>query len=117
MRRNTLLKNESGMILVTVILLVITLSVVAIGIMSLNISQASSSKSVVDSVIAEQLATGLFYQQYQQKFDGGTATLSNTVVITTPDGDRTYTITRGETQGSASTPNSTNQLQINVTYQ
>ena len=109
MQRKKLSDNESGVILVTVILLTIVLSIVAIGIMSLNVSQVQTASTVVDSVTAEQLATGLFYQNYQQKFDGVGNTPTNMTI-----GTKTYTITHSETPNSG--PNTTNQLQFNLAY-
>lgn len=104
------LKNESGVILVTVILLIIVLSIVSIGVMSLNVSQIKTATSVVDTVKAEELATGVFYQDYQRRIDGVGTTPTNIIVGTT-----TYTITR-DTDGNGNGPNSTNQIRINITY-
>lgn len=110
MRTLTGLTKESGVILVTVVVLIIILSIVAIGIMSLNVSQIKTSASVVDSVVAEQLATGVFYQDYQRRIDGTGSTPTNEVI-----GNKTFTISRGaDVNGTG--PNSTNQVQINITY-
>ena len=57
--------NQSGFILATVILFILILTVVAISIMSLNVSQTTSGQSVVDTIKAEQLAIGAFYQHHQ----------------------------------------------------
>ncbi len=103
--------NESGVILVTVIVLTIVLSIVAIGIMSLNVSQVKTASSVVDTVRAEQLATGLFYQDYQRRVDGGGSTLPSSIDI----GGKTYTITRAT--DTTTGPNGTNQVQFNITYE
>jgi len=114
MQKNRL-HNESGVVLVTVIILTIVLSIVVIGIMSLNISQVTTGRSVVDTVVAEQLATGLFYQNYQQKFEGK-GTTPGTVVLQTPYGQKTYTIQRTDAP-DVNAPNNTNKVQINLTLE
>ncbi len=103
--------NESGVILVTVIVLTIVLSIVAIGILSLNVSQVKTASSVVDTVRAEQLATGLFYQDYQRRVDGSATIPSSPINI----GGKNYTITRAT--DTTTGPNGTNQVQFNITYQ
>jgi hypothetical protein len=106
------IKNESGVILVTVVVLTIILLIVAIGIMSLNVSQVKTAASVIDTIKAEQLATGIFYQDYQSRVDGqGPSSLPTNIVI----GYKTYTITR-TTDITTGTPNNTNQVQFNITY-
>lgn len=112
MFRSKFSDNESGVILVTVIILTIVLSIVAIGIMSLNISQVKTSTSVVQTVTAEQLATGLFYRDYQAKFDQVSTPPTGEITI----GGRTYSYNRGEVAGGPLTPNNTNQIQFNLTY-
>lgn len=112
----TNLRNNSGVILITVILLTIVLSIVAVGIMSLNVSQVKTSKSVVDSVVEEQLATGLFYQDYQRKFENGTpASYGSSIQVGTCPGPtcRRYTINRSESNGTGA--NNTNAIQFNLT--
>lgn len=108
--RNNLSK-ESGIILVTVIILTIILSIVAIGIMSLNVSQIKTSTSVVKAITAEQLATGLFYQDYQRRIDGN-GTKPTSVVV----GSTNYAITWAADSAAGASKNDTNQLQFNITY-
>lgn len=59
--------NNSGVILVTVIILTFVLSIVVVSIVGLHVSQVKSSQSVVDQIKAEQLAVGAAYQAYQCK--------------------------------------------------
>lgn len=105
------LKNENGVILVTVILLIIVLSIVAIGVMSLNVSQIKTSSSVVSAIQAEELSTGVFFQDYQRRIEGKPVSATNSYTI----GSNTYTITRGA-DGNQNGPNGTNQIQFNITY-
>ncbi len=111
MRIPLVLKNESGVILVTVIVLVIVLSIVAIGIMSLNVSQIKTASRVVDTIRAEELATGLFYQDYQRRVDG-VGTSPGYVDI----GSKRYTVTRASDTIAGNAQNFTNQVQFNITY-
>lgn len=106
------MKNESGVILVTVIVLTFILAIVAIGIMSLNVSQVKTATSVVDAIKAEQLATGIFYQDYQRRIDGLPAPPSSQQITI---GAKTYTVTR-TADITVGTPNNTNQIQFNITY-
>ncbi len=106
------LKNESGVILVTVIILVMVLSIVAIGIMSLNVSQIKTSTSVVQTIQAEQLATGLFYQDYQRRAQGQGTSPSSPITV----GTTVYSITRSTDIVAGNNFYNTNQVQINITY-
>ncbi|MCB9771976.1 MAG: hypothetical protein H6754_05445 [Candidatus Omnitrophica bacterium] len=111
MKKINSLKNDSGIILVTVVILVLVLSIVAIGVMGLNVSQVKTASSVVDTIKAEQLATGLLFQDHQRKIDG-TGTTPTSITI----GSTTYAINRSETAGSGATPNNANQIQFNISY-
>ncbi len=106
------LKNESGIILVTVIILIMILSIVAIGVLSLNVSQLKTSSSVVDTIKAEQLATGLFYQDYQRRLDGTGTIPASPITI---DG-KAYTITRDADTAAGPNYNDTQRVRINITY-
>lgn len=105
------LSQESGVILVTVVILTIVLSIVAIGVMSLNVSQIKTSSSVVKTIVAEQLATGLFYQDYQRRIDG-TGTRPATVDV----GTTRYTVSWSADTAGGANQNNTNQVQFNITY-
>lgn len=63
------IRNDDGVILITVIMLTIVLSIVAISIMTINLSQVNSSQTVVDNIKSEQIALGVFYQYHQAKQD------------------------------------------------
>ncbi len=111
MRTPLSLKNESGVILVTTVILTIVLSIVAIGIMSLNVSQIKTASSVVDTIRAEELATGIFYQDYQRRVDGvGNSPASISIA------GRTYSITRQPDIVAPGAQNFTNQVRFDITY-
>lgn len=101
--------HERGIILVTVLIITMVLSIVAIGVMSLNVSQVKTGSSVIDAIKAEQLAAGIFYQQYQQRVDQA-GTLPTNIIL----GDTTYLINRVETSGTG--PNATNSVALTITY-
>lgn len=100
--------NNRGVVLVTVIIAVIILAVISVGIMSLNVSQVTTGSSVVETIQAEQLATGIFYQDYQRKIDGTGSTPTSVTV-----GSKTYSIIRNETV-CPTCPNAANQVQMTV---
>ena len=103
-------QDNSGVIMITVLVLVLVLTVVAIGILGVNISQVSTSQSVVDSIKAEQLAIGAFYQYHQQQIDGnGTTPTSETM------DNKTFSISINAA-GAGSGPNNTNPIQVSVNY-
>lgn len=95
--------------MITVLVLVLVMTVVAIGILGINISQVSTSQSVVDSIKSEQLAIGAFYQYHQQQIDGnGTSPTQETL-----DG-KTFQIDVNNLGGGG--PNNTNQISITIDY-
>jgi len=103
--------KESGVILVTVVILTIILSIVAIGVMSLNVSQIKTSGSVVKTIVAEQLATGLFYQDYQRRIDAaGTRPTSVMVGLTN------YVVNWSADTAAGAPQNDTNLVRFNITY-
>src|SRR3990167_7411999 len=100
-------QDNSGVIMITVLVLILVMTVVAIGILGVNISQVSTSQSVVDTIRAEQLAIGVFYQYHQQQIDGNGTSPASEVI----DGKK-YDITFDEkTSGEVAggTPNEVNQ--------
>lgn len=97
-----------------VLVIVLTMSVVAIGIMSFNVSQVTSSQSVVDSIKAEQLAIGAFYQYHQQVTETGNPT-PGAPTQEILDG-KAYTITVSNLGPSVVTPNSTSQIEVQVNF-
>ena len=104
-------QDNSGVIMVTVLVLVLVMSVVAIGILGVNISQVSTSQSVVDTIKAEQLAMGAFYQYHQRRIEG-LVTNSSPIPISL-DG-KTYTV-GVENQGNLG-PNNANQIEVTVNF-
>ena len=100
--------NNSGIIMVTVLVLVLIMTVVAIGILGVNISQVSTSQSVVDSIKTEQLAIGAFYQYHQQQIEG----MNNLAPTQVNLDDKTYEVTV-QNKGNLG-PNNSNQIEITV---
>jgi Tfp pilus assembly protein PilX len=103
--------DESGVIMVTVLVVVLIMTVVAIGILGVNISQVSTSESVVDNIRAEQLAIGAFYQYHQQQVDGQNGLSPTTETF--PDG-KTFTISVDNKGPSALS--GSNEIEINVDF-
>ena len=104
------LRNDnSGVIMVTVLVMVLIMTVVAIGILGVNISQVSTSESVVDSIRAEQLAIGAFYQYHQRQIEGVGNALNPEIID-----NKTYTISMNITAGAGL--NGTDKVEVKVDY-
>lgn len=111
--------NKAGIVLLIVIFVTITLSIVAAGIISLNVSQVTSSRSVVDTIQAEQLAIGAYYQYHQRQMEGeGSASGSETFSQTYSDGttgDKTFNlIIQEEVEDTG--PNETKKIDTVIEY-
>jgi Tfp pilus assembly protein PilV len=102
--------DNSGVIMITVLVAVLVMTVVAIGILGVNITQVSTSASVVDNIKAEQLAIGAFYRYHQQKIEGLNGALPTTEVID----NQTYQIDIVETAGIG--PNNVNQIEVTIDF-
>jgi Tfp pilus assembly protein PilX len=111
MKNKNFKDNNQGVILLTVIMLIMVLSIVAVSIMSIHTSQVTTSVKVVDTIKAEELAQGVFYQYHQQKLDGTGSTPSSE----TMDG-RTFAVTVNAEAGLFTGPNSTGTVSVNINY-
>jgi Tfp pilus assembly protein PilX len=113
MRIKHFTNNNQGVILLTVIMLTMVLSIVAISIMSIHTSQVTTSIKVIDTIKAEQLAQGVFYQYHQRVVDGTGSTPTSEIM----DG-RTFAVTlNSEVGGVGQTgPNSTSTVSVNINY-
>ncbi len=56
------LHNDSGMVLVTVVMIVFVMSLLLTAILSQNLSQASVTQAQIDEIKAKQLAIGAFWK-------------------------------------------------------
>lgn len=107
------LNNESGVILITVILLSIVMAAVAVGIMSLNVSQTTSSRSVVEAIQAEQIALGCYAQYYS----GQTQNPPVTPPCQLPaDLQAQFAITVTDNTAPGTGPNGTDPIIVQVDY-
>lgn len=101
------LRNDEGVILLTVILMTIILSIVVVGVMSVNISHVKKGEDVLETIRLEELAKGVFYQYHQIRFTG-LGTIPAQMVV---DG-KTYNISV-DNRG-ISGPNGTEQISVCV---
>ena len=108
-------RDNSGVVMITVLVLVLIMTVVAIGILGINISQVSTSQSVVDSIKAEQLAIGAFYQYHQQQIEAGDGSGGGggSSSQETLDG-KTFQI--GIDNLGSGGPNNTDQIEVTVNF-
>jgi len=118
------INNNSGIILLTVIVLSIVLSIISIGIVSIHISHKRSSDSIVKNLNAEQLAISKFMEVQQIQNEGcvaaaqfcttlGDCSTCDYSEVIDVDG-KNYTVTVTETAGTG--PLGTNTIDVSVTY-
>lgn len=110
--------NDSGMIMVTVLLLTVALSILTISILSINVSQVKSGRGVVDSIRARELALGAFYQYHTARTQGlgiGNSLNATTEVMSDDTGSKTYSI-RLDNLGTGGSPNNTDHIDVTVNY-
>ncbi len=94
--------HESGMALVTVLMIVLVMMILSVSILSQHMSQSSSSKAQVDQICADQIAKGVFWNAYSSgNFTPGTANLG------------AY---NGKTYSSTVTAQGGNQYSIQISY-
>ena len=65
------LKNESGVVLVTVIVMTLVMMIFAAGILGLNVSQVTVGEREVERIQAQELALGAWWQNYSTLYAGG----------------------------------------------
>ena len=107
------LREENGVIMLTVIALILVLSIVVISIMSLNIGQAKTGRHIADEITAEQLATGLFFKSHQALTNGMAVNFSQTVNETIDN--KTYSVSFANQAGTG--VYNTQSLNVLVNYQ
>ncbi|MFA5088333.1 MAG: hypothetical protein WC552_04800 [Candidatus Omnitrophota bacterium] len=57
-------KNQSGIVLATVLIIVMGMIIIAISIVSINVSEVSTVTSLAQSITAEELAKMYYWQTY-----------------------------------------------------
>lgn len=102
--------NESGMVMIMVIMVTIIIMVYSIGILSRGATQVISAEDQVDRIKADQLAMGAYAKAYTDMASGSAlpGTFNETL-----DG-KTYTVVL--TDGGTTGPNNTNTLTITTTF-
>ncbi len=73
---NSKLVQESGMILVTVLMAIIVLSIFVTAIISNTLSHNQVSKSEVENIQAQELAQGSYWKTYTRMYNNGSLTNS-----------------------------------------
>ena len=61
---NNCVEPESGMVLVTVLMIVAVMMILSVSILSQNITQSTSSQAQVEQIRADELAKGIFWNTY-----------------------------------------------------
>ena len=57
-------KDQSGLILVTVLIIILTMTIFAIGVLSINIGEVIKIEGLSDGIIAEELARKYYWWAY-----------------------------------------------------
>ena len=101
------LKNESGMVLIMVLLVTIIIMVYSIGILSRGASQVVSAEDEVDRIKAEQLVIGAYAKTYSDLAAGSSAPASFSATLD----NKTFLVS--VTSSNATGPGNTNTLVFN----
>lgn len=88
MRLHKIKNDESGMVMIVVIMVTIIIMVYSIGILSRGASQVISSEDQVDRIKAEQLAIGAYAKAYSDAAGGNVLPGSITETLD----NKTYTV-------------------------
>ena len=99
---NNHIDRESGMVLVTVLMIVAVMMILSISILSQNVTQNTSSQSQVEQIRADQFAKGVFWNSYSAgAFNSSNGTLG------------TY---NGKTYSATVSPQANNAYTVRISY-
>ncbi len=106
-------KNNSGVVLITVVIMTVVMMVFAVGMISISTSQTIAGQHQIDRIKAEQLAKGTYWYNYQNLKSTNTPAAMNAVNLD----NKTYTpsIALPPDPGTGFF-NSTTQYNITVNY-
>jgi Tfp pilus assembly protein PilX len=103
-------KNESGMVLIIVLMTIVVMMVFSMGVISRGVSQTKSSQGQIDRIKAEELAVGAYAKAYSERATGAALTTSFSEVLD----NRTFTATVVDS-GPSSVP-ATNAIGVTAPY-
>ena len=106
------LKNESGMVLLMVIMAVTVMMVFSIGVVSRGVSQTKSSEEQIDRIKGELLTQGAYAKGYSQRAAGMTVNAFTTVTATMDNKSYSVNVIDGGPTG----PNNTNTLTLTAPF-
>ena len=107
------LRNNSGIVLIAIIIITIVMSILAIGIMTTNVNQALSNQYQVERIRAEELAKGAFWFNFVNLRTSNAAGIPSPSIMTVEG--KEYTITQASPPGIG--PNGTDIQEIRVRWQ
>ena len=116
--------GPEGFVLVAVIVMTLLLAVVVISFISIATSQRVTSKTVVDEIVAEQLAIGNFYRHHQYRINdcancptagdcSSCATLNAGTAVNL--NDKNYSVSFAEEEGTVNLTGLNDTRQLNAT--
>jgi len=114
MRRTTKaikrLQTQSGVVLITVVIVPLIMAILAVGIMSINVNQALLHQHQIERIKAQQFAEGAFWYNFANLSTSGVAAVPSSLTL---DG-KTYNVTLNATTGGG--PNNTDSYNVRVNY-
>ena len=75
------LTNESGVVLVTVVIMTLVMTILAISLISANVGQTLSAQHQIERIKAEQLAKGSFWYNYMSLATTGSGATAPTEAL------------------------------------
>jgi hypothetical protein len=102
--------NESGMVLIMVVMAVVAMMVFSIGVVSRGVSQTKSSESQISRIKVEQLAIGAYAKAYSDYAAGGVAPTNLSITMD----NRTY-VANVVNNGPGGI-NNTNSISVTATF-
>ncbi len=103
------LQRDSGSVLIAVSMLSLVMMLIAVGIITLNSSQALSNRHQIERIKADQVAQGVFWQNYMSLMTTNSITVLNQEILD----NKKYTPTMSVSSGG---PNGTTAYTITVDY-
>lgn len=106
-------RNNSGIVLVTVLMMSVIMMILAIGIIGTNVSSVTSGQRQIDRIKSEQLAKGTFWISYSKLSATPTPDASTTSTSQTLDGKSFVATVSGPGAGIGG---STESRSVSVNY-
>ena len=116
-----MIKNESGVVLVTVLAISLIMITLVIGLLSTNLNFVNLGQNQIDRIKADQLAKATFWRNYMSLSTGNGVSATPAVPLSQQVTDSSHIANKSFTPsvtavGVNAGPNGTQQYNINVSY-